>query len=286
MIITRISGGLGNQMFQYAIAKSIAKRKNDTFKLDNSFYSKQTLRKYELNLFYIEENISTENENILLRGKEDLMYRIRKKLNFPINRPSTYINEKKNSFFDKSIFSIKNDMYIDGFWQNENYFIDLKDSLIKDFTAKKELSLEGKNQLLKIRNTESVSVHVRRGDYVQDNHTNTIHGICDLNYYINSTIIINEKINNAIFYIFSDDIKWCKENFSFLKNKVYIDDTKSAVEDLELMKNCNHNIIANSTFSWWGAWLNTNKNKIVISPKIWWNANPKDHISPKSWIRI
>ena len=286
MIITRISGGLGNQMFQYAIAKSIAKKNDDMFKLDTSFYPKQTLRKYELSFLNIEENIASEKECIKLRGKEDFLFKVKRKFKFAIKRPKSYTFEENITSFDKNIWSKTGEIYLDGFWQNEDYFKDIRDDILKDFSLKIAISNEANKHLYNIKNSQSISLHVRRGDYVQDSHTNSVHGTCDLEYYKKTIEYINNKITSPIFYIFSDDISWCKENFSFLENKIFVDDTKSAFDDLELMQNCKHNIIANSTFSWWGAWMNENKNKIVISPEIWFSSNPNITLSCKEWIKI
>jgi hypothetical protein len=286
MIIARIAGGLGNQMFQYAIAKSIAKKNSDIFKLDISFYPKQSLRKYELNLFNIEENIATEEECVILRGSEGLWFKIRNKLGLKVKRPDSYYKEKEIAVFDENVFKYDKNIYLDGYWQNENYFTDIRYEILNDFTLKQDISNEAKKHLENIKNINSISLHVRRGDYVQDTHTNKVHGICDFEYYKKAIEHIKNKVEKPMFYIFSDDISWCKENFNFLENKVFIDDTKSALEDLELMKHCKHNIIANSTFSWWGAWLNDNDNKIVIAPKIWWSAKKDKNIACNKWMKI
>ena len=287
MIITRISGGLGNQMFQYTIAKALAKKNDDVFKLDTSFYPTQTLRKYELCFFNIEEDIATEEESNKLRGKEDFIFKVKRRLGFKNKRPSSYYQEKEITIFDKNIWSMKRDIYLDGFWQNEEYFKEIRAEILKDFTFKNDISNEAKKHLVKIKDSQSVSVHIRRGDYVQNSHTNSVHGTCDLDYYKRAIKYMEEKNNNPIFYIFSDDIAWCKENFGFLENKIYIDDTKNAFDDLELMKNCKHNIIANSSFSWWSAWLNKNTNKIIVSPFHWIVDNPKKlKWVPNSWVQI
>jgi len=286
MIITRISGGLGNQMFQYAIAKAMAKKNSDIFKLDISFYPKQTLRKYELNQFNIEENIASEKECVKLRGKEDFLFKVKRKLGVENIRPSEYYLEKEITIFDQNLWNKKGNIYLDGFWQNEDYFKDIRDEILKDFTLKDDISNEAKKYLEDIKNSQSVSLHVRRGDYVQNAHTNSVHGTCDLEYYQKAIKYIEQNVENPIFYIFSDDIEWCKENFEFLENKVFIDDTKSAFDDLELMKNCKHNIIANSTFSWWGAWLNQSDEKIVVTPKIWFSSKNNLTLSCKEWIQV
>lgn len=286
MIITRIKGGLGNQMFQYAITKSMAQRNNDVYKLDISFYPKQTLRTYELNLFNIDETIATEQECIELREKKGLFRKITKKLNALINRQSSYVKEKEDLIFDEEIYSLKGNIYLDGYWQNEKYIKHIQEQLIKDFTPKGVISMEAKYYLKDIKNTNSVSMHIRRGDYVNNSQTNNFHGVCDIEYYNKAVNYLKEKVIKPVYYIFSDDIAWCKNNFDFLENKIFIDDTKSAIDDLELMKRCKHNIIANSSFSWWGAWLNENSNKIVITPKVWLNAKIDLHLAPEEWIRL
>lgn len=287
MIITSISGGLGNQMFQYAIAKSIAQKNNDIFKLDLSFYRNQTLRKYNLNDFNIDESIATENQIFELRGSEGFFFRTAKKINFPWVFPATYIKEKEITIFDERVYRLQGNIYLDGYWQNERYFIDIREALVKDFIPKKRISTEARNYLKAIVETNSVSLHIRRGDYVVNSHTNSVHGVCGLDYYKRSIEHMKNKVFDPKFYIFSDDISWCKENFNFLDSKIFVDDTQSALEDLELMKHCKHNIIANSSFSWWGAWLNSNTNKIVISPLNWIKNNTKNFKwVPDAWDQL
>jgi len=276
MIISKISGGLGNQMFQYAIAKSIAIKNNDKFSLDISFYPKQTLRKYELSLFKIEEN---------LQNAENIFEKIKRKLGF-ISKE--YFIEKEIATFDKDVFRYGNNIILDGYWQNENYFKDIRVEILKDFIPKNSISDESKGYLSLIASLMSVSLHIRRGDYVQDSTTNVNHGICGIEYYKEAIQYFENKFTNITFFIFSDDIAWCKENFEFIDNKVFIDNTKNAIEDLELMKNCKHNIIANSTFSWWGAWLNSHKDKIVIAPKQWFAKKEwqDENIACDNWVKI
>jgi hypothetical protein len=176
---------------------------------------------------------------------------------------------------------------IDGYWQTENYLIDIKDTILNDFQLKLPLRNELKEIALKISDSNSVSIHIRRGDYAQDKKTNAHHGTCSLEYYQEAIKLITEKIQNPIFYIFSDDIEWVKENLKINYPKYHVEGNKG-FEDMELMKNCKHNIIANSSFSWWAAWLNTNKEKIIIAPKNWLN-NPKfdtSDVVPNSWIKI
>jgi len=269
MVIVRLTGGLGNQMFQYATAKAVANTMGDCLKFDISFYPKQTLRKYELNKFNIENTIATHDEIIRLAGNENIWFKVKRKLGLKIKRPKSYFLEREDAAYDAKIFNYTDNIYLDGYWADEKYFNGIRQELVREFILKDTISNEAKNYLNYIKSLNSVALHVRRGDYVQNSYTNSVHGTCDLEYYQKAIQFIKEKVYNPTFYIFSDDIIWCKENFNFLENKVFVDDTKNALEDLELMKNCKHNIIANSTFSWWGAWLNQNDDKIVVAPKRW-----------------
>lgn len=286
MIISKIKGGLGNQMFQYAVAKSIAKHNNTEFKLDISFYPKQSLRNYELNLFNIEENIATNKESNMLGGKEGFLFKVKKKLGFNNKKPKTYCKEDEvKPVFNESLFECS-DKYLDGYWADEKYFKNIRTDIINDFTPKNDISADAQNYLKDISETNSISLHVRRGDYVQNSHTNSFHGTCSIQYYIKAIEYIKEKIEKPTFFIFSDDIVWCKENFDFLDNKVFVDKTHTSIDDLTLMKKCKHNIVANSTFSWWGAWLNENESKIVIAPQVWLISQPEINIACSSWIKL
>lgn len=295
MIIARITGGLGNQMFQYAIAKSMAKKNNDTFKLDTTFYPKQSLRKYELDLFNIKENRALNVDIDKLKGKEGLIYKIKNRLKIKNKKPNSYkadsllLNSAKytDAIFEKEIFTSVGDIYLDGYWQSEEYFKDIRDDIVKDFAPKKKTSDEASKHINDIENSNSVSLHVRRGDYV-DNTMFKGSGltVTEIPYYKDAIEFMNSKVKNPKYFIFSDDIAWCKENFDFIENKVFVDDTKSAIDDMVLMSKCKHNVIANSTFSWWGAWLNENEHKIVVAPKIWYRTNHNLHLAPKEWVRL
>jgi hypothetical protein len=286
MIVVKVSGGLGNQMFQYAIARSISKKRKDQFKMDLLFYPAQLLRNYELASFNIFENIATVNEIKALSGSDYFIYKAARKAGLKL-RPKTYFKEKKTTAFDPKVFDYSDRVYLDGFWQNEMYFIDIRREICRDFTPKEELSSQSKLYLKKIKKCNSVSIHVRRGDYVSNTHTNNVHGVCSLSYYKKAIKYIKSKEQKVVFFIFSDDINWCKDNFKFIEDKCFIDNSNSAIEDLELMKNCNHNIIANSSFSWWGGWLNLNLDKIVISPKNWIVENPRGYKwACEGWVQV
>ena len=273
MIIIQITGGLGNQMFQYAIGKAISIHHNQVLKLDIMSYNKfQRHNGYRLDAMNIDNKIATNNEIKLFKFLSKFSF-ITKKKRF---------KEKERTIYDKTVFQYPH-IYLNGYWHNEQYFVKIKAILEKEFEPRGKISQNAQDYLNLIQNTNSISIHIRRGDYL--NHPNL--GVLDLNYYqkaINEISIIQD---NPIFYFFSDDIEWCKENFSFVNEKIYIQNTHSEIEDLFLMKNCKHNIIANSTFSWWGAWLNKNTNKIVIAPKQWMAHNPKNYTwVPHAWKQI
>ncbi|HIP25044.1 MAG TPA: alpha-1,2-fucosyltransferase, partial [Archaeoglobus profundus] len=170
-----------------------------------------------------------------------------------------------------------------GYWQTEKYFSDIRTDILKDFTVKEKNTEIVDNYLKQINNSNSVSIHVRRGDYL--NHPDI--GVLDISYYKNAIEYIYNKVENPTFYIFSNDISWCEKNLDFIDDKIIINNTKSEIEDISLMKNCKYNIIANSSFSWWSAWLNINPSKIIIAPKIWMVKNPNNcKWVPDSWIEL
>lgn len=285
-----MEGGLGNQMFQYAIAKSIARKNNDIFKIDLSFYANQNLRQYELHYFSIDGSVANQSECSILRGGYGSIRKIMTRLGVNLKVPASYISESKlgETKFQSSVYNLKGSMYLEGYWQNEEYFKDIRDEILQDFGIKDKLSDNAIEHLEGIKTRCSVSLHIRRGDYLSNSEANNVHGICGLDYYQKAVKYISCVVENPVVYVFSDDIEWCKKNLGFLANKVFVDNTETVVDDLELMKNCNHNIIANSTFSWWGAWLNINSDKIVIAPKKWFCSENMQHltIAPKEWMTI
>ncbi len=304
MVIVELSGGLGNQMFQYAAGRSLALRNNTTLKLFTRKLNRNWHRVYALNCFNIEEQIAGKNETDKLFKKK-----------------SCIIYKESPGGFNKSFFEVKENVVLKGYWQSEKYFRDNELLLKKEFTFKIDPSEKNKNLIEQIRSCESVAVHVRRGDFVTINKANERYGgICDLNYYQKCQDYIKAATNNPVFFIFSDDPKWVKENLKPEGKAVYISHNSrrmhfkwennyyfrnslilfknlfpdKSYEDLRLMSNCKHFIIANSSFSWWGAWLGNYQNKIVCAPSRWINPIPgkietamseyKDLI-PDSWIK-
>lgn len=264
MIKVRIYGGLGNQMFQYALGKSMSLNNNTKLTLDISWYykyGKNTKRRFGLDEFNIDAKISKGVFSGLINRA---LYKIGLFNN-------GYIKEKKLFGFDQSITNYNN-VYLDGFWQNKDYFKDFSDNIKKDFSLKETPTYNISIFLKKINDSESVAIHIRRGDYVDNSHANNFHGLCSLEYYNQAISHIKNRIKNPYFFIFSDDIEWVKKNLVIGEQVAWVSGNKfSDTEELFLMSACKHDIIANSTFSWWGAWLNSYNKKIIIAPKKWLN---------------
>ena len=287
MIIISFAGGLGNQMFQYALFKKF-QLLGKNVKGDFNFYNKNKAHNgFELEkVFNLKIPKASQEEINKLKDNSDFLRKYRRF--FRIFWKSTDI-EQINFDFDDSIFALDN-AYLNGYWQSEKYFKDISEQLRRDF-AFRNIDLANKKMLEKIKGTESVSIHIRRGDYESDPHTKKLlGGICIISYYKRAIDIIQSKINNPYFFIFSDDLNWARENFRFLSKCFFVDinHSENSYKDMFLMSHCNHNIIANSSFSWWGAWLNNNLNKIVIAPSKWFNNKRLDSkdIVPESWIRL
>lgn len=299
MIIIKLKGGLGNQLFQYAFGRRIAIDNNLPLKLDivsgynNDFYK----RLYRLKHFNIQAEIaSTEdlNKAIILQSPSIIGKSIRFASRF---RPyyKNYVVKELHYFFDTNVLRPNKNVYFDGYWQSERYFIKIKDIILKEFTVK--YPFNGINLAIanKIQATNSVCIHIRRNHGISTdgkvdiNAVENIYGQVSLNYYYDAVKYLSNKFNNMRFFVFSDNPEWAKRNLKLSYPTQFIShNIGKEYEDLRLISLCKHNIIANSTFSWWGAWLSTNPNKIVIAPKNWVNDNymsiQNKDLFPQSWI--
>lgn len=285
MIITKLNGGIGNQLFQYAAGKNLAIKNNTILKLDLSDYDKidPRYRHYDLNSFNIEEKIATEEDMEKIQKKG-----ISKFLEIFLPYFKRTLIKYHGYDFDPDFFKIKDNVILDGYWQSEKYFIDSADAIRKEFTLKNEPGTRAKEMAEKIVNAESVSLHIRRGDYLSGKFS-SIYPVLATDYYLQAINLIAEKTDNPVFFIFSDDIEWVKNNLKISYPGEYVSDNNiKDYEEIILMSKCRHNIIANSSFSWWGAWLNSNPEKIVIAPEKWFNIklfNEKD-LLPSAWYTI
>lgn len=283
MLIVKFIGGLGNQMFQYAFYKSLEKE-NKVVKADISGFKDYNLHNgFELDkIFNIDlKYASNEVNEYIIHDKQYVKKLVRK----------TFKKYAKHLVFNDNVFYNEvykyEDKYLEGYWQNIRYFSKLTDKIKRDFTFKTELDKKNKLYFDEAKNDpNSVSIHIRRGDYLTGVNQKIYGGICTKEYYNNAIEFIKKNIINPKFYVFSNDFQWVKANFN-LENKVYIDwNTKiDSYKDMQLMSACSNNIIANSTFSWWSAWLNSNENKIVIAPSKWTNDS-NYNLSLEDWIKI
>ena len=290
MVITKLTGGLGNQMFQYAIGRSMAERNKTNLALDLSGFDYQigiTLRQYELFVFNIKEDffISRRNKKIKRLMIRPLVNKVLNTFYLKLRGINKVIEKHYN--FDPTILKLKSEVYLEGYWQTEKYFSGIADIIRSEFTLKNKYNNINLEILNNIDSYNSVSIHIRRGDYVSDQKASEYHGSCPLEYYQKAISFIAKKIPDPIAYIFSDDLEWCKENLKIDWPIIFVEGNND-YEDLILMSRCKHNIIANSSFSWWGAWLNNNPDKIVIAPRQWFvdkSINIID-VVPESWTKI
>lgn len=289
MIITRLKGGMGNQMFQYALGKALAIKNNVPLKLDIEIYkvnNKLTKRNYDLDVFNVEGIIASRKEIPILErnyGNGDFLF----KLNESFKKMLKNKGREKFFHFNQSVLSLGPDTYLDGYWQSPKYFENIENIIRKDFTLKNPLSKNIQDLMEEIKNQNSLCIHVRRGDYVGNKNHEVVNG----EYYNKEVDYISRLATIDKIYVFSDDIKWCQENLSFDFPTMFVGDEYSgekAEGNLFLMSSCKYFIIPNSSFSWWGAWLSQREGKIVIVPKLWFtdpSINSNDLI-PREWIRI
>ncbi len=289
MIVSKLVGGLGNQMFQYAAGRALSLRLGVPLYIDRrSFNNGYKLRNYELEHFQIVAQDAPVGVLPTVSGDGFLSRVVRRWLGSGIN----VFYREKSFAFDVGFEQLGANTYIEGYWQSERYFFDVNEQIRKDFKLIESPSGENQVWLDKINNTLSVSLHVRRGDYVSNPVANQVHGTCGLDYYVNAIAALSGQLQgDPEFFVFSDDPAWVREHLSFGPYRRHFIDHNGAQnghEDLRLMTACKHNIIANSTFSWWGAWLNPHPRKIVIAPARWFRdetMNDADLI-PEGWLRV
>jgi hypothetical protein len=296
VIIIKLQGGLGNQMFQYAAAKGLLKDKEKVY-LDHHFLEDNhcdtehfTARDYELGIFKNVKARRAENWQIKLFKGQSVYLKLLRSL---FKTSVECVQQPGSSYLSLSITTRKANLYLDGYFQSESYFKQQRADILKvfEFPALDNVNDEVKKKINASAN--SVSIHVRRGDYLKSEAVSKVHGVLPLSYYQKGLSILKEKFPSMTLFVFSDDIFWVKTNFQNVSAEVYMIENNSAKDswkDMALMSHCNHHIIANSSFSWWGAWLNPRPDKIVIAPDAWF-ADPELNLQSKSiipehWIRI
>lgn len=285
MIIVRIWEGLGNQMFQYAYARAL-QAKGMEVRLDMGKAYDEIFDKYRN---HIQRTTGIQNFNLRVKPIDVYKYGkyfylnqdtpVRKMLYILGKNSMWFYNfyEEEEQKYSKKAEEIKGNYYVKGWFQSERYFKDIRNILLKEFTPKKKIIISEKIREALI-NPQSVSVHIRRGDYVKIN--NTVSSL----YYQKAIQCIRQFYQNPIFLVFSDDLDWAKSNIPMEGEVIYVNEDKKMqdYEELLIMSKCKSNIIANSTFSWWAAWLNQNKEKCVIAPNKWFQG--QEGIVPEEWV--
>lgn len=285
MITAQLVGGLGNQMFQYAAGRALSLRRGVGLRLDASEFKTYRLHRYGLNHLAI----SAEVTNVRQPGSTGSRVLDRLRDLAGLGAPALY---RENGLrFDPSVLTLQGNTTLAGYWQCERYFSDHADQIRAELTVKTPVAGDNLTCLERICSGVSISVHIRRGDYVSNPAANSVHGTCDIPYYEAAAHHIAERCGKTpVFYIFSDDPDWVRENFKipFEMIPVRHNSVDRNYEDLRLMSACNHHIIANSSFSWWGAWLNPSKGKIVVAPQRWFKTAALDStdLLPAEWIRL
>ncbi len=292
MIISQLFGGLGNQMFQYALGRRLAIERDVPLKLDLSWFAQQTKRRYCLNQFQISAEIATPVEIHFFTKSHwpSVLRKIFKRLQTKYPEWLGQIVTYQSLGYCSQVLDVPKRAYLKGYWQSEKYFLNIRSILLNELRIKEPLDYENQRILDEIRGTNSIGVHIRHGDYINDSRTNQIHGVLPIDYYVRGMQILEDNVDFPHYYVFSDDIHWARQNLGTLKKITIVDHNDTGHEhfDFSLMSACKHHIIANSSFSWWAAWLNDYSHKIVIAPKRWFMETSMDtrDLIPPAWMII
>lgn len=280
MIIVRLSDGLANQMFQYAFGRALALRRGVPLRLDLSAYQAETKRGYGLNALNVLEAFPTEEE-------------IRRAVTRPLDPAHPWwdqpVVKEPHFHYSDDVARVPSTGYVIGYWQSERHFADIADLIRLEFTPRQPLTGANLDAARLIATRNAVSLHVRRGDYVSDQTVNALHGICSLDYYRRAIAHVAERVEQPEFFVFTDDPAWVQANLTVgFPARLIAHNGKAPVEDLRLMALCRHHIIANSSFSWWGAWLAGRPGQVVCAPQRWFAGYPHDtrDLVPDRWARL
>ncbi len=290
MKIVKLKGGLGNQMFQYTFAKLLEKKTREEIMIDMSYFGdtiNDPIRKPRIQKFSLTLKSPSEEQNQqvlkLTHSGDPLSWKYRLKVMAESLINKEYCYEKDRAYINPS--DILNKTYFDGYWQSWRYVDDVKDELKSEFVPKNEVSKKTLETMKRVSDESAVFVGVRRGDYSQEEDH---YGSFGIKYYLKAMDTIEKEVSNPVYYIFSNDINWCKVNLDFGNRKVIYREKEDQVDDFEellVMSSCKHAIIINSTYHWWGAELINNPYKIVVAPKRWFfDEKPIDIVRPE-WIK-
>ena len=292
MVISWIQGGIGNQMFQYAVGRALSLANQQSLFVDLQDFKSYSLHHgFQLNSVF-ELNVEVADARLLNAvigfRNQHFLRKIIKRPIFQFIRGGHFVVEPHFHYWPQ-IENVTADCYLHGYWQSEKYFKSIESTIRSDFQFHQALDPESSLLAEEMQCTSSVSVHIRRGDYLSDSKTAKIMHVCELDYYQRAVNYISKQLVSPVFYIFSDDILWVKQQLSIPYKTIFVAHNcgKESYRDMQLMSLCKHHIIANSSFSWWGAWLNPNPNKLVVAPQKWFvNGNSDKDLLPERWMRL
>lgn len=290
MIISQIFGGLGNQLFQYAAGRALAVRHGTTLRLDTSAFRQYKLRSYDLRHFRIEASeMSVPELEALGLGvaKPGRLAHLARRL---LGSPKVPVIKERGFGFDSRLLDAPDTCYLEGYWQSPRYFNSVAARIRSELGVREPLAGRNLEIARQMTHHTAVSLHVRRGDYVSNAHTSRYHGTCGPEYYAAAETLLQARVGEMHLYVFSDEPDWAEANLHFLSSATIVrhNGPEQGHEDLRLMSLCRHHIVANSTFSWWGAWLCNHADKLVVAPRNWFaeaNLSAADLI-PDDWIRV
>jgi Glycosyl transferase family 11 len=284
VVTVGVLGGLGNQMFQYATARAVAQRNGASLLLDWRAFDAYTLRRPGLHRWNIDAQTAAHTQlRRHPRWAIDLSRRVR-----PLGRVLG-CHVEKSLAFDPHVMRLKAPVHLSGYFQSERYFAEIRHLLMNQFSPRLPLSSAHRAMAEAAAASPSISVHVRRGDYVSEARNLAVHGSCSVAYYARAIEMLQSRYGPATCYFFSDDLDWVREHLPRPAQSVYVEGNADAPEvDIHLMAACRHHVCANSSFSWWGAWLGWHPDKCVVAPARWFAAEELDagDLVPATWLRL
>lgn len=290
MIISRLDGGLGNQLFQYAVGRAVAHRRRTRLKLNLRALRRDPIRSYALGNWNVDAREATNTEILSLRIADKFVQALRPTTPY-FRRP---VVKERGGYFDANILRAPHNCMLLGWWHSEEYFKAIENCLRLEFTLRAPMSAESEKVASQIRGVNSVFLHIRRGDYISDAGINEAFGNCSMEYYQSAVESVKAHVTRPHFFVFSDEPEWARENLKLSAPVAVVGHNRPGDgtapgrehEDLWLMSLCQHAIIANSSFSWWGAWLNPAKERVVIAPRNWFRTMASNDFVPARWTKM
>jgi hypothetical protein len=294
MIVVRLMGGLGNQMFQYALGRRLARDRGVPLKLDTTFYDTQrerrvdTPRVYALGGWRIQAELATSAELAEFPDSSPGR-RTRIMALFKRRRAGTTVVERSLRF-DPAVLDVRPPALLVGYWQSQRYFSPIASLLHQEFAPAHPPCRHAESLGALVSDSGAISVHVRRGDYVTNTVTHEYHGVCSPEYYAGACTLVAKRVHTPHFLVFSDEPDWAASELKLPGRTTVVahDAACHPHDDIWMMSRCSHHVIANSSFGWWGAWLGRNPSKTVVAPKRWFNgtAQQPEDLIPEHWIRL